>query len=214
MTETSVDVLARPASALSEQDLIEFEQLIAETFNASKIRAPVHLYAGNEKQMISVFNEIEEEDWVFCSWRAHYQCLLKGVPAEELFREIVDGRSMSLCFPKYRIFSGSIVGGVLPIATGMALSIARRGGKNKVHCFLGDMTAETGIAHECIKYSHNHDLPIRFIIEDNNKSVCTNTRQVWESERLTYEVGQYPKVTYYKYDSHYPHAGAGTRVQF
>ena len=32
---------------------------------------------------------------------------------------------------------------------------------------MGEMTSETGIAHECIKYSRNHKLPIHFIIEDN-----------------------------------------------
>ena len=40
---------------------------------------------------------------------------------------------------------------------------------------MGEMTSETGIAHECIKYSRNFKLPIHFIIEDNQKSVCTET---------------------------------------
>ena len=36
-----------------------------------------------------------------------------------------------------------------------------------------EMTSETGIAHECIKFSRNFKLPIHFIVEDNEKSVCT-----------------------------------------
>ena len=83
-----------------------------------------------------------------------------------------------------------------------------------VHCFIGDMTAETGIAHECIKYSINHDLPIRFIIEDNDLSVCTNTRSVWGNKKLSYEFIKSEKVYSYKYKNDYPHAGAGKRVQF
>ena len=48
-----------------------------------------------------------------------------------------------------------------------------------VYCFMGEMTSETGIAHECIKYSRNFDLPIHFVVEDNEKSVCTDTRKTW-----------------------------------
>ncbi len=199
---------------LTVDDLINFEQKVADTFNASKIKAPVHLYSGNEEQMIAVFDEVKAEDWVLCSWRSHYQCLLKGVPEDELFQAIMDGRSISLCFPEYRVFSSAIVGGVLPIATGIAQSIKFRKGNNRVHCFMGEMTSETGIAHECIKFSRNHDLPIRFIIEDNAQSVCTDTRQVWGMDRMTYEESADPKVIYYKYETSYPHAGAGVRVQF
>ena len=58
-------------------DLIRFEDEIANLFNQAKIKAPVHLYYGNEKNIIKVFNKIKKNDWVFCSWRSHYQCLLK-----------------------------------------------------------------------------------------------------------------------------------------
>ena len=199
---------------LKASDLIRFEQSVADAFNAGKIRAPVHLYSGNEEQMIEIFKDVKKDDWVLCSWRSHYQCLLKGVPEEEIVDEILEGRSISLCFPEYRIFSSGIVGGVLPIATGIALSIKLNKGKNKVHCFMGDMTSETGLAHECIKYSRNHELPIRFIIEDNSVSVCTDTRATWGSDVLTYENSNDPMIVYYKYTNNYPHAGAGTRVQF
>jgi len=199
---------------LTKIDLIEFEERVAEEFNAGNIRAPVHLYSGNENEIIEVFRDIDPDDWVLCSWRSHYQCLLKGVPPEELFREVTAGRSISLCFPEYRIFSSAIVGGVLPIATGIALSIKKRGRKNRVHCFMGEMTAETGIAYESIKYSRNFDLPIRFIIEDNGKSVCTDTKSAWGVNQLSYEDSDNPMVVYYRYETKYPHAGAGTRVQF
>jgi len=196
------------------QELIAFEERVAALFNAAKIKAPVHLYYGNEEKIIEVFREIEEDDWVLCSWRSHYQCLLKGVPPEKVRDEILGGHSISLCFPEQRVFSSAIVGGVLPIAVGIAMGIKRSGGENRVHCFMGDMTSETGIAHECIKYATNHDLPIRFIVEDNEKSVCTDTREVWKQKTLTYEDGKNPRVVYYKYQTKYPHAGAGVRVQF
>ena len=129
--------------------------------------------------------------------------------------EILAGKSISLCFPKYKIFSSALVGGALPIAVGIAMSIKYKKEKDcKVYCFMGEMTAETGIAHECIKYSRNFKLPIHFIVEDNEKSVCTDTREAWNQKKLSFENINDEYVTYYKYKTTYPHAGAGMRVQF
>ena len=79
---------------------------------------------------------------------------------------------------------------------------------------MGEMTSETGIAHETIKYSINKKLPIHFIVEDNKKSVCTDTRKTWSQNKLTYEKSTSKYITYYKYNLKHPHAGAGKRVQF
>ena len=197
-----------------KKELINFENDIAKCFNDGKIRAPVHLYSGNEDFLIKFFKKIKKNDWVFCSWRSHYQCLLKGVPPKLLKREILAGKSISLCFPKYKIYSSAIAGGTLPIAVGMALSLKRKKSKNKVFCFIGEMTSETGIAHENIKYSVNKKLPIHFVIEDNKKSVCTDTRKTWSQKKLTFEKISNKYITFYKYKLKYPHAGAGKRVQF
>lgn len=199
---------------LKEVDLINFEKKVVKAFNKQKIKAPIHLYEGNEKQMIKIFKKIKKNDWVLCSWRSHYQCLLKGVPSNQLMNSILRGESISLCFPKYKILSSAIVSGTLPIAVGLAIAIKKQKKLNTVYCFIGDMTSETGIAHECIKYSINHNLPIRFIIEDNNLSVCTDTRKVWKLNKLTYENFNSSKIIHYKYKSKYPHAGTGRRIQF
>lgn len=199
---------------MTPDDLIAFEQDIAGLFNAGAIRAPVHLSAGNERPLIEFFRRVRPQDWVFSSWRSHYHCLLKGVPAERVRDAIVGGRSISLCFPEQRVFSSAIVGGVLPIAVGVAMGIARRGEDAAVYCFVGEMTAETGIAHESIKYSRNHRLPIHFVVEDNARSVCTDTREVWRQPTLSWEGRSDEYVTHYRYESPYPHAGAGVRVQF
>lgn len=206
--------LSRRLPGLTVEDLVAFEEEIAVAFNAAKIRAPVHLYSGNEEPMIRIFRDVRPDDWVLCSWRSHYQCLLKGVPREQVKSEIMAGRSISLCFPEYRILSSAIVTGVLPIAVGLALAIRRAGEPSRVHCFMGEMTSETGVAHECMKYARQWNLPVHWIIEDNGKSVCTDTRQVWNTACLSHEGSSDPAVTYYTYHSKYPHAGAGQRVQF
>ena len=199
---------------MNKSKLIQFENNIAELFNNAKIKAPIHLYSNNEDNLIKIFKKIKKNDWVFCSWRSHYQCLLKGVPEKKLIKEITKGKSISLCFPEYKIYSSAIVGGNVPIAVGTAMAIKRKKAKNKVYCFMGDMTSETGIAHESIKYSIKNNLPITFIIEDNNLSVCTNTRSVWNKAKISYENFKSRYVTYYRYKTKYPHAGAGKRVQF
>lgn len=199
---------------MTPNDLIIFETEIAELFNAGKIPYPVHLSDGNEKQLIEIFKTIDRTDWVLGSWRMHYHALLHGVPPEELKAEIMRGESMGLNFPEYRILGSAIVGGTLPVAVGIAMGIGRSGGSERVHVFCGDMTAQTGIFHECTKYAVWNKLPILFYVEDNGVSVCTKTEDVWGC-RPWIGVGDITKLTKrYQYHSKYPHAGAGHRVQF
>jgi pyruvate dehydrogenase E1 component alpha subunit len=195
------------------QELRDFETKIGDLFNDGKIKAPVHLYDGNEQEMINIFENIQSEDWVFCTWRSHYQCLLKGVPEEKITNDIINGKSITLCYPEYNIYSSAIVTGNIPIANGVAFDLKRKNLKNHVWCFVGDMTSETGTFFENWKYAVNYDLPITFVIEDNNKSVCSPTREVWNSTELFFEK-ENRKIFYYKYESKYPHAGAGKRIQF
>jgi pyruvate dehydrogenase E1 component alpha subunit len=202
-------------NSLNKNDLINFENDIALSFKSKKILSPIHLYYGNEDNIIKVFKKINPQDWIFCSWRSHYQCLLKGVPPKQIKSSIFAGKSISLCFPKYRIYSSAMVAGSIPIAVGTALSLKIKKVKNtKVYCFMGEMTSETGVAHESIKYSRNFNLPIHFVIEDNKLSVCTDTRKSWNQTKLTYEGINDKFITYYKYKSKYPHAGVGERIQF
>jgi pyruvate dehydrogenase E1 component alpha subunit len=189
---------------MRREDLIAFEDDIADLFNAGKIPYPVHFSNGNEDALIEAFKDIRPDDWILGSWRFHYQCLLKGVPPEELKAAILEGRSIGLCFPKYRVLTSAVVGGALPIAVGIAMGIKRSRGTERVHCWAGDMTERTGIARECMAYGH--DLPIRWIVEENGYSVCTPVREVWGEGK--------PSVVRYAYKSRFPHAGAGKRVMF
>lgn len=198
----------------TEESLLNFEKEIAEIFNEAKIKAPVHLYSNNEAEMLNIFKQVKPSDWVLCTWRSHYQCLLKGVPKEKLREDIIAGKSISLCYPEYKIYSSAIVTGILPIAVGIGLSLKRTGSSDKVYCFVGDMTSETGSFSECLKYCENHQLPVKFIVEDNSKSVCTDTRKTWNVYSLTHQARDDEYVYYYSYENVWPHAGAGKRIQF
>lgn len=208
---------------VTTEELISFEKEIGELFNAGKIKAPIHLSSGNETQIQEIFIEINNEnDWVCCTWRSHYQALLKGVPSEVLKKNIIDGKSMVMNLPEYRFICSSIVGGIPSIAAGIAFAIKLQNKNNKVWCWVGDMSAETGAFHEAYKYSLNNDLPITFIIEDNKKSVCTPTSKAWNRDIPYYLDSEYKggilkqnKLYYYQYTNEkYPHAGAGRKISF
>lgn len=202
---------------MTKEELEAFEADIAAEFNAGRIKAPIHLAGGNENDLISIFRDIRPQDWVIGQWRMHYHCLLKGVPPAELKAAIMAGHSITLCFPQYRVLSSAIAGGHLPIALGIAWQIKREGRDEVAYCFMGDMVAEMGIAHECIKYAASFDLPIRWIVENNGKSVCTDTKDAWGKASANYGDGSWfnvLNVATYRYDLPWPHSGAGQRVNF
>jgi pyruvate dehydrogenase E1 component alpha subunit len=210
-------------NTITKEEMITFEDRIGNLFNQGKIKAPIHLYHGNEDLMIEVFKEVDiENDWVCCTWRNHYQGLLKGIPQDVLEENIVNGKSMVMNLPEYKFLCSSIVSGIAPVATGIAYAIKLQNKTNRVWCWVGDMSAETGVFHEAYKYSVNHDLPITFIVEDNSYSVCTPTSVTWGrtqpyflDKEYTGGVMKQKNLYYYKYsNTKYPHAGAGVRVKF
>ncbi len=178
-----------------------FEQEIADAFNRGEIKSPVHLSGGNEEALLTIFKNIKPHDWVCSAWRSHYHCLLKGVPPWKLKDAIRAGRSIALCFPEHRVICSALVAGIAPIAVGLAQ--AAKG--ETVWCFLGDMTAHAGLTQECMRYASGHELPLRFVVEDNGKSVATDTELSWgKGNCLSYRCYQYQLTR--------PHVGTGQWV--
>ena len=179
---------------MNAQDLKAFEEDIAQTFSMGRIPGPVHLSGGNEQPLIELFKQVHPSDWVLSTWRSHYHALLKGVPPARLRSEILAGRSMNLHFPEYRFLTSAIVGGILPIACGLAAGGAR------VWCFVGDMAASTGLYKEATQFAVGHNLPIHFVTEDNGLSTNTPTAEAWGDER-----GPRTKFYRYSYTRAWPH---------
>lgn len=191
-------------------DLLSFENKIVEYWENGKIRGPVHLSNGNELQLIEIFSRIKTTDWVFSTWRSHYHAFLKGISPNWIESEILKGKSITLCNIDERFYSSAIVGGTLPIALGVATAIKRDGKDDKVWCFIGDMSFESGQFYEVHKYARNYDLPLYFVVEDNHVSTNTPTEATWN-----YILRDIPDdVIYYNYKSKYPHYGTGKFVVF
>ena len=194
---------------MTHDELIAFEDEMASWFNMGRIKAPLHLAGGNEDALIKIFADITPQDWILCGWRSHYHCLLKGMHRAELAHKIIEGRSIALCSREHKILSSAIVGGICPIAVGLAWAIKQRGGKERVWCFIGDMTRRAGIVQECIEYVSGFNLPVTWVIEDNGLSVCTNTRDAWGDEN-----GTAWDIREYEYTLTRPHVGTGKFVSF
>ena len=191
------------------QDMIDFEDTIVNHWENAKIRGPVHLSNGNEEQLIEIFKRIKTTDWVFSTWRSHYHALLKGMDPKFIENEILNGKSITICNIDEKFYSSAIVGGTLPIALGVAKGIKDSNGTDKVFCFVGDMSFESGIFHEVHKYARNFDLPLYFIVEDNGVSTYTPTVETW---KVTSPIPD--DVIHYTYKSKYPHYGSGKWIMF
>ena len=205
--------IKKKLSRYNLSELRKFEENIFKYYNKGLIRGPIHLSYGNEEKLIKIFKYIDKNDWVFSNWRNHYHALLHGVDENLIRRFIYDGKSMSVSSNYPRFFSSSIVAGCLPIALGVAKSNKILKKKNKVWCFIGDMTAETGIFYETYKYAKNFNLNITFIVEDNCLSTNTPTHFAWNKKKY-FDCKKYPDVIYYIYLNKYPQQGTGMWVLF
>lgn len=183
-------------------ELIAFEREVADRFDRGEIRAPVHLSGGNEEQLIQIFRGVKRTDFVCSTWRSHYHALLHGIPPDAVMAQIMAGRSMDLNFPAHRFLTSAIVGGILPIACGLAYTGRR------VWCFIGDMTAMGGMFHEATLYATRKTLPITFVIEDNGLSTNSPTQECWGNGGIK----NIPR--YYSYERTTQHVGTGAYVQF
>jgi pyruvate dehydrogenase E1 component alpha subunit len=208
---------------MNPASLKKFETDIQEIYEGGSITGPVHLRDNNEADLCNIFKNVHEEDFVFSTWASHLHALLKGVPPEEVKKKILDGKSITLHFPRYHFYSSAIVGGICPIAVGAAWGCkSSQNSGRRVYCFVGDMSFLTGIASESIRYSLHHDLPITWVVEDNGVSVGTDTEKVWNSETYRWfevyrEMGKSCHnfaITYYKFKTSYPHSGTGVFVEF
>ena len=143
------------------------------------------------------------------SYRSFLASAYSFYEEEKLFDSICDGKSMGTNNVDPNFYASSIVAGIIPLALGAATGLHRLGSESRVWCFIGDMTAETGVFHEAYKYAKNFELPLQWVIEDNNMSVHTPTDMAWGSKQ-----GIPDDIIYYQYEMEYPHHGTGKWVNF
>jgi pyruvate dehydrogenase E1 component alpha subunit len=198
----------------TKESLIAFENRIRDIFAAGDLPFLIHLAGGNEQQLVEIFEQINEGDWILGSHRSHYHYLLAGGSEAELEHGIREGRSMFLFNKQLNFLTSSVLAGTCGIAAGIALALKSEGSKSKVWCFLGDGAADQGHFFEAAMYVEGWDLPCTFVIEDNDRSVDTNRRDrrgpVVEDKGLPW--AGFDHVRRYCYNPTYPHGGAGLKT--
>jgi pyruvate dehydrogenase E1 component alpha subunit len=145
-----------------------------------EIRCPVHLCLGQEVVPEALHEALEPEDWLFSTHRSHGHYLAKGGSEERLWDEImglesgVNGGfsgSQSFSDPALRFHSTAIVGGLITVATGVAMAVKMQGRYEMVVCCIGDAATEQGAFWESINFAALHRLRILYICENNRLSV-------------------------------------------
>lgn len=196
---------------MNEQQLVNFSQRVADRYKKENLRVTFHLSGGNEKQLIDIFKQIKEGDYVISTHRNHYHALLHGIPEKELEDKIASGRSMYIYDRKRNFFCTAIIGGGVAIAAGIAFALKRKKSSQKVWCFIGDGTEDNGHLYEAARYVDGWDLPCTYIIEDNRRSVDASVPDRWGKDTRP----THPKcVQRYYYNPIFPHIRTEAKLDF
>jgi acetoin:2,6-dichlorophenolindophenol oxidoreductase subunit alpha len=166
---------------------------IESLYLGNKMKTPVHLYIGQEAVAVGVCANLFKEDYINSSHRSHGHYLAKGGNLKALVAELhcketgcSKGRGGSMHVVDVSVGhygSSSIVGGGIPIATGMGLALKMQGKPNVSVVFFGDGAADEGVFYESVNFAVLKRLPVIFVLENNQYSVCSHisARQAGDS---------------------------------
>jgi pyruvate dehydrogenase E1 component alpha subunit len=160
-----------------------FEERTAEAYALGKIGGFCHLYIGQEAVSTGTISLLRPDDYIITTYRDHGQALARGMSARSAMAELfgrVDGcsrgkgGSMHLFDRNLNFLGGhGIVGGHVPVATGVGFAIKYRGGDQVIVCFMGESVVNTGAFHEALNMAALWKLPCIFIIENNRYGMGT-----------------------------------------
>ena len=162
-----------------------FEEHILELFAQNKLSGTTHTYIGEEATAVAIMNYIKEEDVIFSNHRCHGHYLAYGGSEKQLLAEIMSkesglcqGRGGSQHIHYKNFFTNGIQGGIVPNAVGVAFSQKYKNQNSKTIVFIGDGTLGQGVVYESINIAAIYDLPILFVIEDNQYAMSTKREDV------------------------------------
>lgn len=160
-----------------------FEEKVGEAYALGKIGGFCHLYIGQEAVSTGVISLLRPDDYIITTYRDHGQALARGMTPRSVMAELfgrVDGcsrgkgGSMHLFDRNLNFLGGhGIVGGHVPLASGVGFAIKYRGGDQVIVCFMGESVVNTGAFHEALNMAALWKLPCIFIIENNKYGMGT-----------------------------------------
>ena len=171
-----------------------FEERVGLAYTKRKFSGFCHLHIGQEALAVGVQSALRPSDYMLSGYRSHTQAIGKGIypgaVMAELFGKVGGicrgkGGSMHMFSKEARFFGGhGIVGGQVPIATGVGFAIRYREEDDVCVCYLGDAATNQGAFHEGLNMAATWDLPVLFIIENNKYGMGTDISRTTSVDHL------------------------------
>jgi pyruvate dehydrogenase E1 component alpha subunit len=178
-----------------------FEEKAKQAFTQAKIKGFCHLYNGQEAVAVGTISVLNDDDAVITAYRDHAHALVRGVDPNacmaELFGKITGcsrgkGGSMHFFDAKRHFYGGhGIVGGQIPLGTGIAFAQKYLGTNRVTLAYMGDGAINQGGVHEAMNLAALWKLPIIFIIENNEYSMGTSIARSSAGDPLTKRAGAF-----------------------
>ena len=164
-----------------------FEEKSAEAYSLGKIGGFCHLYIGQEAVAVGSISAIRKDDYVLTSYRDHGHAIAKGMSPDAVMAELFGkaggcskgkGGSMHM-FDKSIGFLGghAIVGGQIPLATGVAFASKYQGTDQVTLCYFGEAAVNQGAFHESLNMAQLWKLPCIYICENNQYGMGTSLQR-------------------------------------
>jgi pyruvate dehydrogenase E1 component alpha subunit len=160
-----------------------FEEKCAESYSLGKIGGFCHLYIGQEAVCVGALSALNPDDYVITSYRDHGHAIVKGVTPDAVMAELYGkatgcskgkGGSMHLFGRDVNFLGGhGIVGGQIPLATGIAFAAKYQGTDQVTLCFFGEAAVNQGAFHESLNMAQLWKLPCIYICENNQYGMGT-----------------------------------------
>jgi len=161
-----------------------FEERSLRAYQAKKIGGFLHLYIGQEAVAVGCCSLMGPHDHVITAYRDHGHAIAVGMDPKPLMAELYGkatgcskgkGGSMHYFDPSRNFWGGhGIVGGQIPLGTGLAYALKYQGKKGAAFAFMGDGAVNQGAVHEAYNLAALWQLPVIFVIENNGYSMGTS----------------------------------------
>jgi TPP-dependent pyruvate/acetoin dehydrogenase alpha subunit len=161
-----------------------FEEYVLEKFPSGVFYGTTHTYLGQEANAVGVLSCAQPDDIVVSNHRCHGHFLAYGGDPRALFAELM-GRATGVCGGRggsqhlhwRNFYSNGVLGGTIPLATGMALAEKMRRSGAAAIVFLGDGTLGEGVVYEALNMASLWQAPILYVVENNHIAQTTPATQ-------------------------------------
>lgn len=179
----------------------KFEERIRYLFLEGIMPGTIHQYDGQEACAVGVCSALQEGDVIGSTHRPHGHAIAKGLTFRELMAELF-GKTAGCCkgkggsmhvgdLKKGMIPAIAIVGGNIPIITGVALAFQLKGQRNVAVSFFGDGASNEGAFHEGINMAAVYNLPAVFVCENNLYGASTPISMVCKLKNISDRAAAY-----------------------